>query len=70
MPDRVIFGKMFDPQGICEDQPFQVSTNISLAKNGGHFFWYVSKLVYPIFQKKLPFPKMGVIVNFVIVAQL
>ena len=31
------FAKIFDSQGICEDYPFQVSTNISLVKNGGHF---------------------------------
>ena len=31
------FGKIVDPQGICEDLLFQVSINISVAKNGNHF---------------------------------
>ena len=39
VPDSVI-PAIFFSQGICEDRPFQVSTNISLAKNGGHFEFY------------------------------
>ena len=33
--------------------------NISLTKNGGHFFGYVNKLLYPIFQKIYPSQKWG-----------
>ena len=40
------FGKSFNPQVICEDKPFQVSMNISLARNGSHFefFEFFSKM--------------------------
>ena len=48
--DRVISTKFFTP-GYEKTTPFQVSTDTSLAKNGGHFEFSNLFLLYPIFQK-------------------